>query len=155
MSLSRSDDFIADVERQFEWYVSEAGWQVADGYLNAVETTCRLVEKHPQIGPVGHFSHVRLRHWRFFVLLRPSFFMKLQGKTSLCAGQCMVAVTCHGDCSNPRAARDANCATGPGLFLGLTEISCGFEARFIYVNNFQYIKSAIVMALPSGYRQSG
>jgi plasmid stabilization system protein ParE len=71
MSLSRSDDFIADVERQFEWYVSEAGWQVADGYLNAVETTCRLVEKHPQIGPVGHFSHVRLRHWRFFVLLRP------------------------------------------------------------------------------------
>jgi toxin ParE1/3/4 len=71
MSLSKSDVFIADIEMQFESYTQEAGWQVAEAYLSAVEATCRLLEKHPQIGPVGRFTHPRLRHWRFFVLLRP------------------------------------------------------------------------------------
>jgi len=71
MSLSKSDDFIADIERQFESYVREAGWKVAEGYLAAVEAACRLLEKHPQMGPVGRFTHARLRQWRFFVLLRP------------------------------------------------------------------------------------
>ena len=28
MSLLKSDDFIADVERQFEWYAANAGWEV-------------------------------------------------------------------------------------------------------------------------------
>jgi hypothetical protein len=30
MSVRKADDFIADVERQFEWYLVEAGWEVAD-----------------------------------------------------------------------------------------------------------------------------
>jgi hypothetical protein len=29
MSVRKSDDFIADVERQFEWYAVNAGWDVA------------------------------------------------------------------------------------------------------------------------------
>lgn len=30
MSVRKSGDFIADVERQFEWYMGEAGWEMAD-----------------------------------------------------------------------------------------------------------------------------
>jgi len=35
--VEKADDFIADVERQFDWYLTKAGWEVADRYLDAVE----------------------------------------------------------------------------------------------------------------------
>ena len=44
MSLLKSDDFIADVERQFEW-LPMLGWEVADRY--GVEATTRLLGQHP------------------------------------------------------------------------------------------------------------
>jgi toxin ParE1/3/4 len=71
MSVLKSDDFIADVERQFEWYAVNAGWGVAEPYAAAVEATARLLEQHPQLGPRGGFIHPRLRDWRFFVISRP------------------------------------------------------------------------------------
>lgn len=71
MSLFKSDVFLADVEHQFEWYVTQAGWEVADRYLLAVEATCLLVERHPLLGPAGRFRHPRLRDWRFMVVFRP------------------------------------------------------------------------------------
>ena len=71
MSVRKSDDFVADVERQFEWYVRNADWEVAESYLHAVEATCQLLGQHPRLGPQGVFSHPRLRDWRFFVVLRP------------------------------------------------------------------------------------
>jgi hypothetical protein len=36
MSVRKADDFVADIERQFDWYVAEAGWEVANRYLDAV-----------------------------------------------------------------------------------------------------------------------
>jgi hypothetical protein len=30
MRVRKADDFIADVERQFDWYVAKAGWDIAD-----------------------------------------------------------------------------------------------------------------------------
>ena len=71
MSLRKSGDFIADVERQFEWYVVNASWEVAERYAAAVEATCRLLGQHPQLGPRGGFKHPRLLDWRFFVVFRP------------------------------------------------------------------------------------
>ena len=71
MSLRKSDDFIADVERQYEWYVRHADSEVAERYLIAVEATCRLLGQHPQLGPRGGFTHPRLCEWRFFVVFRP------------------------------------------------------------------------------------
>ena len=71
MSVRKSDDFIADIERQYEWYVLNAGRDVAEQYLVAVEATCRLLGQHPQLGPRGGFTHPRLRDWRFFVVFRP------------------------------------------------------------------------------------
>jgi plasmid stabilization system protein ParE len=44
---------------------------VAEQYLTAVRATCQLLDKHPQLGPRGGFTHPRLRDWRFFVVFRP------------------------------------------------------------------------------------
>lgn len=71
MNLRKTEEFIADVERQYEWYGLNANWEVADRYLNAVAATCRLLGQHPQLGPCGRFEHPRLLDWRFFVLFRP------------------------------------------------------------------------------------
>jgi plasmid stabilization system protein ParE len=71
MSVLKSADFIADVERQFGWYVVNAGWAVAERYATAVEATTRILEQHPQLGPRGGFTHPRLQDWRFFVVFRP------------------------------------------------------------------------------------
>lgn len=37
MSVRKSEDFISDVERQFEWYAANANWEIAERYLEAVE----------------------------------------------------------------------------------------------------------------------
>lgn len=71
MNVRKSDDFIADVERQFEWYAVNAGSNVADRYLAAVEAACRLLGQHPNLGPIGGFTHPRLRDWRFLLVFRP------------------------------------------------------------------------------------
>lgn len=71
MNVRKTDHFIADLERQFEWYAVNAGWNVADRYLDAVEATCRLLSQHPLLGPTGGFAHPLLRGWRFFVAFRP------------------------------------------------------------------------------------
>lgn len=43
MNVRRTDEFIADLERQFDWYSANAGSEAADRYLDAVEATCRLL----------------------------------------------------------------------------------------------------------------
>ena len=71
MNVLKSCVFIADVERQFEWYAINAGWDVADRYLDAVEASILLIGQHPQIGARGGFVHARLRDWRFLIVFRP------------------------------------------------------------------------------------
>jgi plasmid stabilization system protein ParE len=71
MSVRKSDEFIADVERQFEWYAVNADWELAERYLNAGEATCRLLGQHNRLGPRADFTHPRLRDWRFFLVFRP------------------------------------------------------------------------------------
>lgn len=53
MNVRKTDAFVADVERQFEWYAVNANWSVADRYLDAVEATCHLLGRQPQLGPRG------------------------------------------------------------------------------------------------------
>jgi toxin ParE1/3/4 len=71
MNVRKTDAFIADIERQFEWYAVNAGWEVADRYLDALTATCHLLGQHPRLGPRGGFAHPRLREWRFFLVFRP------------------------------------------------------------------------------------
>jgi len=59
MSVRKSDEFVADIERQFEWYVLNADWDVAERCLAAVESTCQLLGQHPRLGPrAGFTKHV-------------------------------------------------------------------------------------------------
>ncbi len=71
MSLRKSGDFIADVERQFEWYVRSSSLEVAELYLDAVEATCQLLGTHSLLGPRLGSTHPRLRDWRLMVVFRP------------------------------------------------------------------------------------
>ena len=71
MSLLKSDDFIADVERQFEWYALNAAWEIAERFLDAVESTCHLLAQHPLLGPRAGLAHPLLSEWRFIVVFRP------------------------------------------------------------------------------------
>ena len=71
MSLLKSEDFISDVERQYEWYATNAGWELADHYLDTVEAACRLLDQYPLLGPRAGLTHQRLRGWRFLVVFRP------------------------------------------------------------------------------------
>ena len=71
MSLYKSAEFIADVERQAKWYVDQEGWELGNRYLDAVEATCQLLNRHPQLGPSARFHHPRLKAWRFFLVFRP------------------------------------------------------------------------------------
>jgi plasmid stabilization system protein ParE len=83
MNIRKADEFIADVELQFEWYVAQAGWDIAELYLKAVEVTCQFLGRHPRLGPTSRFKHPRLRNWRFFPVSRPFnrhvLFYELEG----------------------------------------------------------------------------
>ncbi|MBN1462041.1 MAG: type II toxin-antitoxin system RelE/ParE family toxin [Armatimonadetes bacterium] len=57
MSLRRAETFIADVERQYEWYAMEAGWDVAERYLTAVEATCKLLGAYAFLGSTLDADH--------------------------------------------------------------------------------------------------
>jgi len=59
MNVRRTDDFLADIERQFGRYTANADWAVADLYLAAMEATCRLLGQHPHLGPRSCFVHAR------------------------------------------------------------------------------------------------
>jgi plasmid stabilization system protein ParE len=71
MNVLRTDEFIADIENQYNYYSVHAGFEVADGHLDAVDATCRLLSNHPHLGPRGGFTHPRLQEWRFFLVFRP------------------------------------------------------------------------------------
>ena len=71
MKLLKSEAFIADVERQFDWSAGKAGDAIAERYLAALEATCELLARQPLLGPGVAFSHPRLRGWRFFLVQRP------------------------------------------------------------------------------------
>ena len=71
MSVHKSDDFISDVERQYEWYGTNANWEIADRYLDAIQLTYHLLDHHPLLGPRIGFSNQQLSNWRFIVVSRP------------------------------------------------------------------------------------
>jgi toxin ParE1/3/4 len=71
MNVRKSDDFVADVELQYQWYAENAGWEIAERYLSAIAGACALLERQPLLGPMAGLTHPRLKGWRFFVVLRP------------------------------------------------------------------------------------
>jgi plasmid stabilization system protein ParE len=100
MNIVRTGEFMADVEREFEWYALNAGWRVADRYLDTVQAACRLLGQHPSLGPRGRFTHPRLRDWRFFLLSRP--FNKHLLFYEVCGAEVVLRRAMHGQRDLPR-----------------------------------------------------
>ena len=100
MNVRKTDAFLADIERQYEWYVSQAGWEVADRYLGAVEAVCRLLSRQPTLGPQVGFEHLQLRPWRFFLVLRP--FRKHILFYEILAGEVVLRRSMHAHRDLPR-----------------------------------------------------
>jgi plasmid stabilization system protein ParE len=71
MNVHKTDVFLADLERQFDWDVEKGGWNLAERYLSAVESACALLGQHPLVGPVFPARHPHLQGWRYFVVCRP------------------------------------------------------------------------------------
>jgi plasmid stabilization system protein ParE len=94
MNVRKTDYFMADVERQFEWYAANAGEAVAERYLTAVEASCGLLRQHPYLGARGGFIHPRLRDWRFFIVFRP--FNKHILFYEVMAGELVLRRAAHG-----------------------------------------------------------
>jgi toxin ParE1/3/4 len=71
LSLRRSDDFNEDFDRQYRWYLAQAGEIVAERYLGAVLTTLQLLAEQPKLGRRRKFQHPALRELRAFRLVAP------------------------------------------------------------------------------------
>lgn len=105
LGLHRTGDFVADLERQYAWYAEQAGWDVADRYLAAVEATCALIAAHPFLGPIAGFKHPRLATWRFVVVARP--FQKHIIFFEMTARGVELRRAMHGHRDLPRRLREA------------------------------------------------
>jgi plasmid stabilization system protein ParE len=71
LALHRSDDFNADFDLQYRWYLREAGEEIAERYLAAVISRLRDLAQHPGAGRERKFRHEELKGMRSFVLARP------------------------------------------------------------------------------------
>lgn len=100
MNVRKTDAFISDLERQAEWYALNASEEIARQYLDAVEASVQLLQKHPQLGPRGGFRHPRLQGWRFFVVLRP--FSKHVLFYEIAGGEMVMRRATHGHRDLPR-----------------------------------------------------
>jgi plasmid stabilization system protein ParE len=64
--LQKAPFFIADFEIQYEWYFSEVGEDIAEGYLSSVDDTLQFLCHHPALGRERRFRNPRLRGIRSF-----------------------------------------------------------------------------------------
>ena len=69
-SLRRSDDFNADVRR--EWgYLQQFGEVLADRFVDRVEASLHLLARQPGIGHPGRYRHPRLAGLRIWAVAKP------------------------------------------------------------------------------------
>lgn len=104
MSAARTPHFLADVELAYEWYALNAGLEIAERYLGAIEATCALIALHPRIGPEAGFANPRLAAWRFHVVMRP--FHRHLVFYEITGGHAILRRTMHGQRDLPRRLRE-------------------------------------------------
>jgi plasmid stabilization system protein ParE len=71
LPLHRADDFNADFDRQYRWYLEQAGEDLAARFLDRVLLTLRLLGGQPDLGRRRKFRHPALRDLRSFRLNSP------------------------------------------------------------------------------------
>jgi antitoxin (DNA-binding transcriptional repressor) of toxin-antitoxin stability system len=65
--IEQSGFFLADLQRQVDWYRDRAGSEIAVGYVDAVETTLHRLARMPGIGRPRFWNRIELhgmRSWR-------------------------------------------------------------------------------------------
>jgi plasmid stabilization system protein ParE len=71
LTLQRADEFNADFDQQYRWYLEQAGEEVAERFLRAVPVTLRLLAEQADLGSRRKFRHPMLRDLRSFQVERP------------------------------------------------------------------------------------
>lgn len=71
LRLQRSDWFWADLEGQVDWYRDEAGEEIADRFITAVETTLDGLTRTPGLGRPRFTDWPELAGIRSFRVARP------------------------------------------------------------------------------------
>jgi len=61
LSLYRSQDFNADFDQQYRWYLEQAGEDLAERFLAAVLATLKTLAVQPDLGRRRKFRHPALR----------------------------------------------------------------------------------------------
>ena len=62
MNVRKTDEFIADVEQQSDWYAAYAGWEVADHYLDSVQATCQNMLLLISLDALGHGGQSKIKY---------------------------------------------------------------------------------------------
>ena len=60
-----------DMTLQYGWYLQNAGLEVAERYLQAVDGTIHELAEHPEIGILRHFKSPELAGIRSMTVARP------------------------------------------------------------------------------------
>jgi len=71
LAIRKSDAFLADLDSQFRWYESQAGWDVAWRYLLHVDEALKQLAEHPELGWRRNVNHPELRYLRCWLIARP------------------------------------------------------------------------------------
>jgi plasmid stabilization system protein ParE len=64
LSSRYSEDTIRDLDLQYEWYAENAGEDVAERYLAAMEKTRLSLCQQPDLGRICHFRSFKLANLR-------------------------------------------------------------------------------------------
>ena len=73
--LHRAEDFNADFDHLYRWYLDRAGEELAEEFLAAVLVTLRSLAAQPDFGRPRRFRHQALRELRSFRVNPP--FVKI------------------------------------------------------------------------------
>jgi plasmid stabilization system protein ParE len=64
--LHRAEDFNADFDQQYRWYLEQAGEELAERFLNPVLLTLHSLARQSDLGRRRKFRHPSLRNLRSF-----------------------------------------------------------------------------------------
>jgi len=70
-AIQKAQDFTADFERAFGWYVERAGVDVAWRFQTALDQSLAKLSIQPDLGRLRHFRHPNLQGLRSFLVERP------------------------------------------------------------------------------------
>jgi plasmid stabilization system protein ParE len=71
LSLHRAEEFNADFDQQHRWYLEQAGEELAERFLMAVEITLQSLLAQPDLGRRRKFRHPALAGIRSFQVESP------------------------------------------------------------------------------------